>query len=689
MTKPVQVLDRVTIRFAGDSGDGMQLTGDRFTSETAAFGNDVSTLPDFPAEIRAPAGSIAGVSGFQLHFADHDILTPGDAPDVLVAMNPAALKANLGDLPKGASLIVNTDSFSARNLDKAGYAGNPLEDGTLADYQVHPVPLTSMTLEALKEYDISKKEAERAKNMFALGLMSWLYHRPTEATVAYLEKKFASRPDDRQGERHRLQGRLELRRDDRGLRRLLRDQAGQADPGDLPEHLREPGPGLRAGRGQPAVGAAAVPRRLPDHPRLRHPPRALQAQGVRGPDLPGRGRDRRGRGGPGGGLRRGAGGHHLERPRDRPQGRDHRPRRLPGAAPAGDRHPAQRALDRDADQDRAGRPAPGAVRPQRRGAGAGGGSLHPLGLLPRRRRGGPDRPQVPDPGGAAVGRLPGQRVRAVAAAGRGLAARHLGLVRHRAQPRGRLLALPARRDHPGPAVGGPGHARPRAPHRRAGEGRRDRQHQLRPRQPRPHDQPARGQGGRDRGRHPAPGGRPPGRVAAAGAGLGLDLRADRGRRAPGPGLGGQGVRGPPAPPQPLPGQPRRGAGRLRPGADPGDEPGPAPHARPRPASWSTPSATTRSGGCRSRPRSWPTPSSGCWTKEQASDCAGQRARQRRRPEAHRQGLQERPGGPLVPGLRGLRDPLGRAGLHALAGDPAGSGSCSSRASAAPRASPTT
>jgi 2-oxoglutarate/2-oxoacid ferredoxin oxidoreductase subunit alpha len=194
MTKPVQVLDRVTIRFAGDSGDGMQLTGDRFTSETAAFGNDLSTLPDFPAEIRAPAGSIPGVSGFQLHFADHDILTPGDAPDVLVAMNPAALKANLGDLPKGATLIVNTDSFGPRNLDKAGYTSNPLEDGTLADYQVHPVALTSMTLEALKDFDITKKEAERAKNMFALGLMSWLYHRPTEATVTFLEKKFAARP---------------------------------------------------------------------------------------------------------------------------------------------------------------------------------------------------------------------------------------------------------------------------------------------------------------------------------------------------------------------------------------------------------------------------------------------------------------------------------------------------------------
>jgi len=194
MTKPVQVLDRVTIRFAGDSGDGMQLTGDRFTSETAAFGNDLSTLPDFPAEIRAPAGSIPGVSGFQLHFADHDILTPGDAPDVLVAMNPAALRANIGDLPKGATLILNIDAFTARNLDKAGYAANPLEDGSLGDYAVHEVKLTSMTLEALKGFDISKKEAERAKNMFALGLMSWLYHRPTEATVAFLERKFAARP---------------------------------------------------------------------------------------------------------------------------------------------------------------------------------------------------------------------------------------------------------------------------------------------------------------------------------------------------------------------------------------------------------------------------------------------------------------------------------------------------------------
>ncbi len=195
MTKPVRQLDRVVVRFAGDSGDGMQLTGDRFTSETAAFGNDLSTLPDFPAEIRAPAGTLAGVSGFQLHFSDHDIMTPGDAPNVLVAMNPAALKANVADLPKGADIIVNTDEFTPRNLVKVGYAANPLEDGSLAEYQVHPVALTSMTVEALAEFGLGKKEAERAKNMFALGLMSWLYNRPTEGTVTFLQRKFAKKPE--------------------------------------------------------------------------------------------------------------------------------------------------------------------------------------------------------------------------------------------------------------------------------------------------------------------------------------------------------------------------------------------------------------------------------------------------------------------------------------------------------------
>ncbi|MGI5213225.1 2-oxoacid:acceptor oxidoreductase subunit alpha [Plantactinospora sp. CA-290183] len=195
MTKQVRQLDRVVIRFAGDSGDGMQLTGDRFTSETAQLGNDISTLPNFPAEIRAPAGTLPGVSSFQVHFADYDILTPGDAPNVLVAMNPAALKANVADLPRGADIIVNTDEFTRRNLAKVGYQVSPLDDGSLEGYALHPVALTSMTVGALAAHDVSKKDAERAKNMFALGLLSWMYSRPYASTIRFLERKFAARPE--------------------------------------------------------------------------------------------------------------------------------------------------------------------------------------------------------------------------------------------------------------------------------------------------------------------------------------------------------------------------------------------------------------------------------------------------------------------------------------------------------------
>ena len=194
MAKQVVEVDRVVIRFAGDSGDGMQLTGDRFTSEAAWMGNDLLTLPDFPAEIRAPAGTLPGVSSFQLAFADHDITTPGDQPNVLVAMNPAALKANIADLPRGSDLIVNTDEFTKRNVEKVGYRESPLDDDSLEAYRLHPIALTSMTVEALKEFDVTKKEAQRAKNMFALGLLLWLYHRPTEGTIEFLEKKFASKP---------------------------------------------------------------------------------------------------------------------------------------------------------------------------------------------------------------------------------------------------------------------------------------------------------------------------------------------------------------------------------------------------------------------------------------------------------------------------------------------------------------
>jgi 2-oxoglutarate ferredoxin oxidoreductase subunit alpha len=188
-------LEKVVIRFAGDSGDGMQLTGDRFTHEAAAFGNDLATQPNFPAEIRAPQGTLPGVSSFQIQIADYDILTAGDQPDVLVAMNPAALKANLGDLARGAILIVNTDEFTKRNLAKVGYAGDPLADDTLADFVVHRVPMTSLTLGATEPAGVGKKDGQRAKNMFALGLLSWMYGRPIGGTEQFMREKFAAKPD--------------------------------------------------------------------------------------------------------------------------------------------------------------------------------------------------------------------------------------------------------------------------------------------------------------------------------------------------------------------------------------------------------------------------------------------------------------------------------------------------------------
>ncbi len=184
------MLDHVVIRFAGDSGDGMQLTGDRFTSASALAGNDLATLPEFPAEIRAPQGTLAGVSAFQVHISDHDIHTPGDAPDVLVAMNPAALKSDLSRLRSGGTLILNDDAFDERNLEKAGYDKDPREDGSLDDYVVHRVAMTQLTLDATAEIDVKKRDAERSKNFFALGLITWMYSRPTEPTLEWIKDKF-------------------------------------------------------------------------------------------------------------------------------------------------------------------------------------------------------------------------------------------------------------------------------------------------------------------------------------------------------------------------------------------------------------------------------------------------------------------------------------------------------------------
>ncbi len=192
--RSVKTVDRVVIRFAGDSGDGMQVTGDRFTNESAIFGNDLSTLPNFPAEIRAPAGTLAGVSAFQVHISDHDILTPGDAPNVLVAMNPAALRANVADLPGGGTIVLNSDAFDERALEKAGYAADPRGDGSLEAFKVYEVPMTSLTLEACKPTGAKPREAERSKNFFALGLLSWLYHRPVDVTIGWIADRYAKSP---------------------------------------------------------------------------------------------------------------------------------------------------------------------------------------------------------------------------------------------------------------------------------------------------------------------------------------------------------------------------------------------------------------------------------------------------------------------------------------------------------------
>jgi 2-oxoglutarate ferredoxin oxidoreductase subunit alpha len=195
MNKVIEERERVVVRFAGDSGDGMQLAGSRFTDATAVLGNDLATLPNFPAEIRAPAGTLAGVSAFQIHFASRDILTPGDAPNVLVAMNPAALRANLAEIEKGATIIVNQDAFNKRNLEKAGYESDPLEDGSLAGYRVHQVPMTTLTTKAVEQIeDASTRDAGRAKNFFALGLLSWLYGRPTDVINRWMEQKFGRNP---------------------------------------------------------------------------------------------------------------------------------------------------------------------------------------------------------------------------------------------------------------------------------------------------------------------------------------------------------------------------------------------------------------------------------------------------------------------------------------------------------------
>ena len=286
---------RVVIRIAGDSGDGMQLTGDRFTPETAAFGNDLSTLPDFPAEIRAPAGTLPGVSAFQLHFADHDILTPGDAPDVLVAMNPAALKANLKDLPRGAD-----DHRQHRRVHPARADEGRLRAPTRwrtarwTRTACTAVALTSLTVKALEGHPLSRKEAERAKNMYALGLLSWLYNRPTEPHAGVpASRSSPSEPEIIAANRAAFQAGWNFGETTEEFAVSYEVAPAALPAGTVPQHLRQPGAGLRSDRGIAALRSAAVPGLLPDHPGLGHPARAVEAQELRRAHVPGRGRDRR------------------------------------------------------------------------------------------------------------------------------------------------------------------------------------------------------------------------------------------------------------------------------------------------------------------------------------------------------------------------------------------------------------
>ena len=611
--KQVKQLDRVIIRFAGDSGDGMQLTGDRFTQETATFGNDLSTLPNFPAEIRAPQGTLPGVSSFQVHFADHDILTPGDSPDVLVAMNPAALRANLGDIKNGATIIVDSHDFTARNLTKAGYTDNPLENDDLDEYDVHPVDLTGMTVEAVKEFGLSRKDAARAKNMFALGLLSWMYGRPTDSTISFLERRFAKAPDIRDAnvtafkagwnfgettETFVVQYEIKPAPMRTGTYRNITGNlalaygliAGSTQSGlplflgsypitpasdilhELSKHKRfgvttfqaeDEIAGVGAALGAAFAGSLGVTTTSGPGIALKSETIGLAVM----MELPLLVVDVQ-RGGPSTGLPtkteqadllQAMFGRNGEAP-------------VPIIAP---QSPAD-CFDAAVEAARIAVTYRTPVMLLSDGYLANGSepwSIPDVDDLPEIDPAFATEPNHTDAKGA-----------------------------------GRVLALPPRRGDPRAAVGGPRHRRPRAPHRRPREGRRARQHLLRPHQPRPDGAHPRRQGRADRRHDPAAAGRRPvGRGAGARARLGLDVRPDRRRGPPGPRRGAQGRPGAPAPPQPVPEGPRRGAEGVRRGAGARDEPRPALACCCAPATSSTSSATTTCAGCRCGPPSSPRP----------------------------------------------------------------------------------
>jgi 2-oxoglutarate ferredoxin oxidoreductase subunit alpha len=324
--KKKETIEQAVIRFCGDSGDGMQITGSQFTNTAALFGNDLATFPDFPAEIRAPAGTLPGVSGFQVNFSSRDVFTPGDMVDVLVAMNPAALATNVADLKTNGILIVNTDDFKDSDLKKAQAKTNPLEDHSLDGYRLFKVDLTRLTRLALSELGLDAKSMDRCKNFFALGMCYWLYNRSMDGTHKWLDEKFSSKPVLAEANKLAMKAGLHVLRRHRGVPDELRDPAGQAEPGRVPQHQRQHRPRPRL-RGRLAEGGdPALPRQLPDHARVRHPARALDVQGVRRDHVPGRGRDRGGDVVDRRRLRGAPGPHHDLRPGHGPQDGGHRPR---------------------------------------------------------------------------------------------------------------------------------------------------------------------------------------------------------------------------------------------------------------------------------------------------------------------------------------------------------------------------
>ncbi len=288
--KPVHVeeVEDVVIRFAGDSGDGMQLTGTQFTNTAAIIGNDISTLPEYPAEIRAPVGTLAGVSGFQVHIASTDIFTSGDDPHVLIAMNPAALKASLGDLMPGGTIIVDVDEFTSGNLKKASYASNPLDDGSLTGYHVHKVRLTTLNRHSVEGIEgLSTKEINRSRNFFALGLTFWIYDRPLDGTMAWIDDKFKKSPATQEANRRALMAGYHFGDTTEVLFHPLQDQARSPAGRRLPQGDRQRS--YRPGHGDGRATGRQAPDllHLPDHAGQRHPALPGAAQELRRAHLPG------------------------------------------------------------------------------------------------------------------------------------------------------------------------------------------------------------------------------------------------------------------------------------------------------------------------------------------------------------------------------------------------------------------